>query len=281
VSERAPSAPLFAQPDALAALAAPSTGGPASPFGLSAEETLVLQSVGWEPVGLCYGAAMASVPLGFEESSGEPVRIAEAVAEAYQSATWSCEQRCKELSAEGALGIALTLSIDRHVVTVRLFGSAIARINKRSRAARPFLATLSGQDFALLQRANWVPVGLALGVAYAGIPARPAGDAVRQRLSGAELETASAALGFARELAIARAERAMAGRHGQGIVALEIGERRARVSGMAHVVELRVSGTVIRALPGGHRPLGVRAVLGLDDRVRAFAAEALRGKSEP
>jgi hypothetical protein len=46
-------------------------------------------------------------------------------------------------------------------------------------------------------------------------------------------------------------------------------------------VAFRALGTIVQARPGGHRRLGVRMVLGLDDRVRAFAAEALRGKPAP
>jgi len=246
---------------------------------LPATAALVLSSVGWQPVGVSYGAATASIPFGVDSDSGEPVRVAEALDEAFRDAVSSCQERCRDLGGQGVLGIEVAISLERYVVGVRLLGTAVTSTEEPSRPARPFLATLSGQDFALLQRANWVPVGLALGVAYAGIPARPAGDAVRQRLSGAELETASAALGFARELAIARAERAMAGRSGQGIVGLQVSERAAK--GLRHVVEFRALGTIVQARPGGHRRLGVRMVLGLDDRVRAFAAEALRGKPAP
>lgn len=268
--------PLLGQPEALCALGAEPPGAPSVVSTLSAADSVLLSSVGWEPVGIGFGAAMVSVPRGPDLRTGEPVRVTEAVGEAFTSAVSSCEDHCRSLGAEGAIGVAARITIGVGVVVVRLLGTAVARTAKRSRPRRPFLATLSSQDFALLYRANWRPVGIALAAAYAGIPARSLGDVVRGRLSGTERTAVSDALGFARELAMARAQRQIAQRGGQGIVGLRITERAA--PGYRHVVELVVVGTIISLRPGGHRTLGVRTVLGLDDRVRAFAAEALRGE---
>lgn len=142
----------------------------------------------------------------------------------------------------------------------------------------PLLATLSARDFALLQRANWRPVDIALTTTCAGIPARSLGDAVRSRLRGAEREAASAALAFARGLALARAERLLARRRGQGIVGLRVIAR--ADPDRRRLVEFRGVSTTIGVRRGRHRTLGVRTVLGLDDRVPAFEAEALRGAAQ-
>lgn len=283
MSQPAAETPLLGQPEALDALLAGPSEGTSVASTLSAEETVVLSSVGWEPVGVSYGAAMATIPWGVDVGTGEPVRITEAIDEAFSSAASSCRNRCGDLGAEGALDVVVTLTVEDRTVSVSLVGTAVAPATERDgpRPRRPFLATLSAQDFALLQRANWRPLDIALTSAYAGIPARSLGDAVRGRLRGAEQEAASAALAFARELALARAERLIARRRGKGIVGLQVTEQAA--PGRRYLVEFRVVGTIIGLRRGGHRTLGVRTVLGLDDRVRAFAAEALRGtaRSDP
>ena len=58
----------------------------------------------------------------------------------------------------------------------------------------PFVSDLSARDFTLLQRAGWIPVGLAFGASFVYAPRRTAGTAMKQWAQNVELKNYTEAM---------------------------------------------------------------------------------------
>ena len=94
----------------------------------------------------------------------------------------------------------------------------------------PFVSDLSARDFTLLQRAGWMPVGLAFGASFVYAPRRTAGTAMKQTRQNVELTNYTEAMYSARESAMEKMQRS----------ALEVGGRgRGRGEGHRGPDELR------------------------------------------
>ena len=81
---------------------------------------------------------------------------------------------CADLGAHGIVGAALRVeeipatSFTAAAITFTVTGTAV-RAGGCPLLARPFASDLSGQDFAKLVMAGWVPAGIALGISVAGL----------------------------------------------------------------------------------------------------------------
>jgi len=73
-------------------------------------------------------------------------------------------QECAELGGDGVVGVRLRV-MPFHEIGLEFFaiGTAV-RADGAARPRVPFTSDLSGQDFAKLLRAGWVPTGLVQGV---------------------------------------------------------------------------------------------------------------------
>ena len=157
---------------------------------LSCQEFAAIASVGFVPVGQVFGAAVysagaasaASCP-GVPGSSegGLPARpaaqvtgrgdagglgpLVEAMYQARQTAVDRMTAECAALGGHGVVGVRLPRGL------FSLGGLEFTAIGTAVRAADaaglrvPFTSALSGQDFARLITAGWVPAGLVLGTA--------------------------------------------------------------------------------------------------------------------
>jgi uncharacterized protein YbjQ (UPF0145 family) len=151
------------------------------PWGsaLSSAEFAAIRGAGFEPAGQVFGAAVydagaaaARCP-GTGEYSGDRTAaghgsfgpLVHALYQARQAALDRMSGECARLGGHGVVGVRLTRGSFRlGGVEFTAIGTAV-RAPGATRGPRvPFTSDLSGQDFAKLITAGWVPAGLALGV---------------------------------------------------------------------------------------------------------------------
>jgi uncharacterized protein YbjQ (UPF0145 family) len=139
----------------------------------------------------------------------------------------------------------------------------------------PFVSDLSARDFTLLQRAGWMPVGLAFGAAFVYAPRRTAGTALRQQTQNVELTNFTEAMYSARESAMERMQRSALDVGGQGVVQVRVSE--GPMSFARHAVSFTAWGTAVKLVADSHQSITPEVVLPLDDAVVMFDAGSLRG----
>ena len=157
---------------------------------LSADEFTAIRSVGFEPVGQVLGAAVYNIgyaggygcpgawagyggyvapyqSVTAVSSSGSIGAYGPMVQTLYQARHKAIERmtaECAELGGHGVVGVLLTIgSFPAGGLEFKAIGTAV-RAPGAVPLKRPFTSDLSGQDFAKLIMAGWVPVGLALGI---------------------------------------------------------------------------------------------------------------------
>ena len=196
----------------LAAIRASGTWGSA----LTSGEFAAIRSVGFEPVGQVFGAAVFGVAYGdgyscprTSASTGDAVQVASseqraalegrgaerdeegplgplvrAMDQARLTAVERLAAECAELGGDGVVGLrvsrgsyvlggqefsAVGTAVRARGAEFTPFSAAVGARGAAASAARgeraPFSSDLSGQDFAKLIMAGWVPAGLVLGVA--------------------------------------------------------------------------------------------------------------------
>lgn len=153
---------------------------------LSVAEFETVRSVGFQPVGQVQGSSVYQI--GFSgwgwcgaQAYGtgfamgyQPVAAADAFAPLVNSlrtlrhtAMERARAEAAALGGDGVVGVQLTMRPFPGALNTMEFqaiGTAVRAIG-RVHAPRPFLSDLSGQDFAKLIAAGWVPVDLVMGVA--------------------------------------------------------------------------------------------------------------------
>jgi uncharacterized protein YbjQ (UPF0145 family) len=142
---------------------------------LTSGEFAAIRSAGFEPVGQVFGAAVyaAGSALGPScpaagGSSGGTESFGPLVQAMYQARHTAIDRmitECAQLGGHGVVGVRLSRG------SFLLGGLEFAAIGTAVRAPgagygrrEPFTSDLSGQDFAKLIMAGWVPAGLALGI---------------------------------------------------------------------------------------------------------------------
>jgi uncharacterized protein YbjQ (UPF0145 family) len=157
---------------------------------LSADEFTAIRAVGFEPVGQVLGAAVYNIgytggwscPGAWAGYGGfaSPYRSVTAVSggggmgsfgpmvqtlyQARHKAIERMSAECSELGGHGVVGVSLTIgAFPAGGLEFKAIGTAV-RAPGGVPLRRPFTSDLSGQDFAKLIMAGWVPVGLALGI---------------------------------------------------------------------------------------------------------------------
>ncbi|MGW2269757.1 heavy metal-binding domain-containing protein [Streptomyces yangpuensis] len=154
--------------------------------GLSGGEFAAIGGVGFEPVGQVLGTAVYTI--GYTGVWGCPgnwsvtddnkavpssrwasslSQLVRTMYAARRSALARAVAECGALGGDGIVGVELHVGdfpAGGLEFTVR--GTAV-RARSRIRPRAPFTSHLGGQDFAALIGSGWVPVGLALGIAFA------------------------------------------------------------------------------------------------------------------
>src|SRR3984957_4556257 len=164
---------------------------------LTSGEFAAIRSVGFEPVGQVFGAAVFGVAYGegyscprtsassldaagappsdqHQETDGQGAErddqgplgpLVRAMDQARRTAVERITAQCVQLGGDGVVGLRVTRgSFLLGGQEFTALGTAV-RAREAKFAAPPFTSDLSGQDFAKLIRAGWVPAGLVFGVA--------------------------------------------------------------------------------------------------------------------
>jgi uncharacterized protein YbjQ (UPF0145 family) len=157
---------------------------------LTAEEFAAIGGAGFAPVGQVFGAAVyaaasaagANCPgtPGSAEATAAPLSaqvpgrddpgssgpLVEAMYEARRVAIDRMTAECAALGGHGVVGVRLSRgSFPLGGLQFTAIGTAVRTASAAAGPPVPFTSDLSGQDFAKLIRAGWVPAGLALGIA--------------------------------------------------------------------------------------------------------------------
>ena len=157
---------------------------------LSAAEFAIIRGVGFEPVGQVFGAAVyaAGDARGYDcpgawgasgaAAPGQPAiqlsgqgdpgsfgPLVEAIYQARRTAIDRMTAECAGLGGHGVVGVRLSRGVfPRGGLEFTAIGTAV-RVPGAARGPRaPFTSGVSGQDFAKLVMAGWVPAGLAVGI---------------------------------------------------------------------------------------------------------------------
>ncbi len=171
---------------------------------LSADGFAAVKSVGFEPAGQVFGAAVyylsaiagVSCPgtaarrlphdpppkapgrslttVSGQGIPGPAARIAQALYDGRRTAIDRMTAECAELGGHGIVGVSLQVkeipanSFTAGAAEFTVIGTAV-RARGCPPRARPFTTDLAAQDFAKLLMAGWVPAGIALGISVAGL----------------------------------------------------------------------------------------------------------------
>jgi uncharacterized protein YbjQ (UPF0145 family) len=150
---------------------------------LSVDEHHAIRSVGFSPVGQVMGTCVVHPGayalsmcgyygggMGMRYAWGAaPVSVAQQVEAALKSARHSAVNRmlqeCEGLRGDGIVGVRLTMEpFVAGGLEVQAIGTAV-RADGDVRPPRPFTSDVTGQDFAKLILAGWLPAGLVMGTA--------------------------------------------------------------------------------------------------------------------
>ena len=266
--------------DAIGCLARPLARGEGATFSsdLSVDEAVLLAEAGFEPRRLVMGASIFHIGwTGTGWVEGEIVDVTRALHEARNLAMSRLLQDAAAAGGEVVVGVRLDFGTHGRHAQFTGIGTAVARRGAkpgRRRAGGAVATDLSGQDFYLLQRAGYEPVGLVFGNCVYYVPPN---WAAAMSTTNVELEAPTRALATARELAMQRLQYEAAVLGGRGVVGVTTREH-----SRGWAVEFLAVGTAVRLLaeggvPAGHRPVDVRPVVDLQDTVVATDPGAITG----
>jgi uncharacterized protein YbjQ (UPF0145 family) len=251
---------------------------------LSVDEALLLHAAGWEPLDLVCGVAVVSVPVGVWNWGGSVSLVSDAHNAAVDQAARVLRAECAKVQGHGVVGVRVAVSVHTHHIDVELVGTAVRpmggqdpRGNDAARAL-PFVSDLSARDFTLLQRAGWMPVGLAFGASFVYAPRRTAGAAMKQSTQNVELTNYTEAMYSARESAMEKMQHSALEAGGEGVVQVKVTE--GPMSFARHAVGFTAWGTAVKLVAEAHQFVQPEMVLPLDDAVLTFEAESLRSSSQ-
>ena len=241
---------------------------------LSIDETLLLHSIGWEPVDLVFGISWWAIPWGaWQWQTGEVRDASAAFAGAIEEAETQMRDECARAGGSGVVGVQVELRVRSHHIDVALSGTAIRRTAQPSPGFE-FVSDLSARDFALLTRSGWTPIAIAAGASFVIAPRRSARQWAAQQGQNTEMPHLTEALYLAREGAMERMQRAGISRRADGVVGVKL--REGPLSHSARIMQFVAVGTAVRLTADEHRSISPSMVVALDDPVRQFEAAHLR-----
>jgi uncharacterized protein YbjQ (UPF0145 family) len=259
---------------AVAALSTRPSGGRGVTSDLSIDETLLLHSIGWEPVDLVFGVSWWSIPWGaWQWQTGEITDASSAFAGAFADAAQQLREECGEAGGSGVVGVEIKFRVAAHHVNLELTGTAVRRVDHH-RAGFEFISDLSARDFALLTRAGWLPLGLVAGASFVVAPRRTARQWAAQQAQNTELPHLTEALYLAREGAMSRMQQAGVDVGADGVIGVRL--REGPLGHSARVMQFVAVGTAVHLAADSHRRINPTMAVTLDDAVLQFDVASLR-----
>jgi len=230
---------------------------------------LVVMDRAFDPIGPAIGAGTFQIwrPTtcgGLGMRAGGPLvysAYADSVRDAWATVIARLEADAAAKEAHGVLGVAVTATWTAAAMShlqIQLLGTAV-RLQGQPPLARPFLSTLSMQDFLKLLIGGWVPSGIAWGVAAVhvhGYDAMPVMQGAAWK--NAEMTVPTEAVRVARSQVDQQARASLAACRAEGAVDVRLDlERRDQACGNGHglLIEGLLLGTgVVRYRPSVATP---------------------------
>ena len=269
---------------------------------LSADEFAAVCGVGFEPVGQVFGACVYNIGYvgaagcaggwssGELGQTGPLTRVSgqggfavrpmvQAMYEVRQKAIGRMTAECAALGGHGVVGVLLTFGeFPFGGLELQVIGTAVRGAGAPA-PPRPFSSDLSGQDFAKLIRAGWVPAGVAVGIS---VGARhddgQTSTATARGAPNAEVDGYTELVSVTRQDARAQLAADVARMGAEGVVVsaidLSIHDREcsSRQYTRDHFAEVSIIGTAIARFGSGAAvPAGSLAILSLDPQRRQAA----------
>jgi uncharacterized protein YbjQ (UPF0145 family) len=269
------------------AVAAPPSKERGITSDLSVDEALLLHAAGWEPLDLVTGVAVVSVPVGVWNWGRGSIGLAsDAHDAAVDQAARLLRGECSKVHGHGVVGVRVDVTVNPHHIDVELVGTAVRPMDGNDKSGRgtdaalamPFVSDLSARDFTLLERAGWMPVGLAFGASFVYAPRRTAGTAIKQKGQNVELTNYTEAMYSARESAMEKMQRSALGAGGEGVVEVKVTE--GPMGFARHAIGFTAWGTAVKLAAETHQFVQPQVVLPLDDAVVTFEAASLRSSGQ-
>ncbi len=226
---------------------------------LSTSEFLLVKEAGFDPVGLVVGSSIYHV--GYQAAAFarnmEMTVLSQAMYHARELAMTRMEEEAEALGADGIVGVRLEVSHKewgRHIAEFVAIGTAVTHRGEsrhfRNKHNRPFTSDLSGQDFYVLLRSGYRPLGMVMGNCVYHVAQQGLGGVLATMGRNAELSQYTQALYDSRELAMERMQKKAEALGAKGIVGADVHEN-SHTWG-AHVIEFFAVGTAVDEISGDH-----------------------------
>ncbi len=240
---------------------------------LSVSEFLLLEELGYEPIGLAMGTSVYH--LGFQyakwRESQELTVLTQAMYSARHLAMNRMIEEARYLGADGIVGMKLDiggqhLGLESSLSEFIAVGTAV-RLPKGDRSAvpatTPFTSDLSGQDLYKLHRAGYRPVSLVMGSCVYHVAHQGMMQSFRNMGQNVEMANYTQGLYHARELAMTRMQEEAKRGGATGIVGVTVSESSRNWDN--HVFEFLAVGTGVRKAEGAVPDLQTSLTLSLND----------------
>ncbi len=235
---------------------------------LSVNEFVMIDEVGFEPLGLVMGSSVYHI--GFQtagyKTSQELTVLTQAMYNARQLAMTRMEEEADQLGADGVVGVRIdigTYEWGEDMAEFIAIGTAVKHregVIHRAPSGRPFTSALSGQEFATLLRVGRRPVGMVMGNCVYHVAHQSMRQTMRNIGQNVEMALFTQALYDARELAIERMQTEASDAQARGIVGVKIDQGSFLWGG--HVIEFFALGTAV--IDTGDRPERIATAYVLD-----------------
>ncbi|MGI8869888.1 MAG: heavy metal-binding domain-containing protein [Mycobacteriales bacterium] len=231
---------------------------------LSIDEFLLLETAGFEPLGLVMGTSVFHI--GWQPQrrmqSQELQVLTGAMYTARENAMGRMQAESTQLQADGIVGVDLTWrshGVSAEHIEFVAVGTAVRFVAEPGRFLRPdgkpFTSHLSGQDLFKLGRAGFAPVAFCLGNCVYHVAAQGFMQTLSQMGQNVEMPQWTQAYYDSREIAMARMQAEAERDGGEGVVGVHFTTSE-WVWG-PHTMEFYVGGTAIRRIHDAE-PLNVQ-----------------------
>ncbi|HEY9730392.1 MAG TPA: heavy metal-binding domain-containing protein [Drouetiella sp.] len=226
---------------------------------LSTSEFLLVKEAGFDPVGLVVGSSIYHV--GYQMAAWtqnqEMTVLTQAMYHARELAMSRMEEEAHALGADGIVGVRLDVNHKEwgsHVAEFVAMGTAVVHRNDphrfKNKRGRPFTSDLTGQDFYILLRSGYRPLGMVMGNCVYHVAQQGFLSYMRTFSQNVELTQYTQALYDSRELAMERMQREAEELGAKGIVGANIHEKTHAWG--PQVIEFFAIGTAVEEISKDH-----------------------------
>jgi uncharacterized protein YbjQ (UPF0145 family) len=248
-------------------------GAPLFTSDLSVSEFVLLEQMGWRPLGLVLGSSIYHVGIQYGNfyQNQELQYLTAAMYEARELAMTRMEEEADVLGADGIVGVRLEVggyAWAENALEFTAVGTAVKAPGAgdgawRTRDNKPFTSDFSVQDFyKLVTSTGYVPRELVLGNCVYHIAHQGFSQMMRTIGTNIELQNYTEAIYDARELAMARMQSEAETHGADGIVGMQIVEKTHIWN--PHVIEFMAIGTSVEKR-GDPKDVPLTFQVGLND----------------